>query len=85
MYSQGLQTSGLSGDTGLKPYTLFCNPDLRIRGLGCDTGAELRRRMAAAGVQGGLPALELLTQLLFGRRHPAQCVLGLRVRVGAEV
>ena len=37
-------------------------------------GAELRRRMAAARVQGGLAALELLSQLLFGRRHAAQYV-----------
>ena len=37
------------------------------------TGAELRRRMAAAGVQGGLPALALLSELLFGRRDPALC------------
>lgn len=41
-------------------------------GLSGDAGAELRRRMAAAGVQGGLAALELLSNLLFGRRHPAQ-------------
>jgi hypothetical protein len=37
-------------------------------------GAELQRRMAAAGVRGGLPALQLLNQLLFGAgpppRHP---------------
>lgn len=37
------------------------------------TGAELRRRMAAAGVQGGLPALALLSELLFGRRDLALC------------
>ena len=28
--------------------------------------------MAGAGVQGGLAALELLSNLLFGRRHPSQ-------------
>lgn len=29
--------------------------------------------MAAAGVQGGLPALALLSELLFGRRDLALC------------
>jgi hypothetical protein len=29
---------------------------------------ELRRRMRAAGVEGGIPALELLSGLLFGSR-----------------
>ncbi|KAK9822825.1 hypothetical protein WJX81_005639 [Elliptochloris bilobata] len=36
-----------------------------------ELGLELRRRMAGAGVQGGLPALALLSELLFGRRDPA--------------
>ncbi len=33
-------------------------------------GAELRRRLAEAGVAGGVPALEVLSALLFGATPP---------------
>lgn len=59
----------------LPPPSLCAPADLGWVETALDAmGAELRRRMAAAGVQGGLPALQLLNTLLFGRgpspRHP---------------